>query len=349
MATGSQRVELRGLDLPAIEQHLRDRGVDTGGGLTVRQIAGGKSNLTYELSVDGRRWVLRRPPLAHVLPTAHDMAREYRVIDALFGTTVPVPRPVLLCEDPAVTGASFYVMDHVDGSTYRSAEQVSSLGPERARAVVEATVGVLADLHALDPAALGLQDLGRPESYLARQVRRWGEQLDASRSRDLPGATELRSRLVARVPEQGRPAIVHGDPRLDNLLFSPDDAVLAVLDWEMATLGDRSADLALFAVYGELGRRRPGNPIYDASATPGYPDTDELVELYVHAGGEEPVDLGFHLALASFKLAVILEGIHYRHLTTTGADAADDVGDLVPALVEAGLVHLAGPSSFGTS
>jgi aminoglycoside phosphotransferase (APT) family kinase protein len=199
-----------------------------------RLIAGGRSNLTYEVSDGTRSWVVRRPPLGHVLATAHDMAREYRVITALPDTSVPVPLSYALCTDPDVLGAPFYVMSAVNGVAYRTADQLSAVGPARARAIAERMVGTLALLHAVVPAEVGLADFGRPEGFLARQVRRWKKQLDASRSRPLPGIDELHDLLAANTPDGTSPTIVHGDYRINRLVGTM-RVIAAVLDWEMAT------------------------------------------------------------------------------------------------------------------
>lgn len=171
-----------------------------GGPLTGRLIEGGRSNLTYEVTDGTAKWVVRRPPLGHVLATAHDMKREHRVISALHPTNVPVPRPVLLCEDEDVLGAPFYVMDFVEGTPFRTADQLAPLGPERTRAAVLGLVDTLVELHAVDPAEVGLADFGRPEGFLDRQLRRWGKQLAASRNRELAGIDELHAALGRQLP-----------------------------------------------------------------------------------------------------------------------------------------------------
>lgn len=175
------------------------------GPLTGRLIEGGRSNLTYAITDGTTSWVVRRPPLGHVLATAHDMKREHRVISALHPTAVPVPRPVLLCEDEEVLGAPFYVMEFVAGTPYRTAEQLAPLGPERTRNAVLGLVDTLVELHAVDPAAVGLADFGRPEGFLDRQLRRWGKQLDASRNRELAGIDELQAALGRALPHSPRP------------------------------------------------------------------------------------------------------------------------------------------------
>jgi aminoglycoside phosphotransferase (APT) family kinase protein len=311
---------------------------EVGGPLHGRLIAGGRSNLTYEVSDGARSWVVRRPPLGHVLATAHDMAREYRVITALRDTGVPVPLTYALCADPDVLGVPFYVMSRVEGIPYRTAEQLAALGPERARLIAERLVGTLARLHAVVPAEVGLGDFGRPEGFLARQVRRWQKQLDASRSRPLAGADELHALLAANPPDGSPPAIVHGDYRLDNVLVGSDDKIAAVVDWEMATLGDPLTDVGLLVVYQRMDRLADGPMASDA---PGYPSVPEMLDLYAADSGRDLSGLGFYIALASFKAAVILEGIHYRyvHGQTVGEGFAE-IGTLVEPLIAAGLAAL---------
>jgi aminoglycoside phosphotransferase (APT) family kinase protein len=278
---------------------------------TAEVVQGGRSNLTYVVSDERSRWVVRRPPLGHVLPTAHDMKREYRVISGLYPTDVPVPRPLLLCEDPDVLGAPFYLMEFVTGTPYRSDKELVSLGTERTTKIADALVDTLVDLHAVDPAAVGLGDFGRPEGFLERQLRRWKKQLDGSRSRDLPGIDELHDRLVAALPVSPEPTIVHGDYRLDNVLVDADDRITAVLDWEMSTLGDPLTDLALLVAYAD--RDKVSLPfVSNASAAPGYPSIDEVVARYAERSGRDVSALNWYVGSAFFKLAVILEGIYYR-------------------------------------
>jgi aminoglycoside phosphotransferase (APT) family kinase protein len=275
-------------------------------------VEGGRSNLTYVVSDGASRWVVRRPPLGHVLPTAHDMAREFRVISGLHGTAVPVPEALLLCEDTDVIGARFYVMSFVEGTPYRSAEQLAELGENRTRAIAGDLVDTLVDLHAVDPAAVGLGDFGRPEGFLERQLRRWKKQLDGSRSRDLPGLETLHDRLAASVPESGTPSIIHGDYRLDNVLVDDRDRITAVLDWEMSTLGDPLTDLALLVAYAERDKVSL-QFVSNASSAPGYPTTDEVVARYAERSGRDVSKLDWYVSFAFFKLAVILEGIYFRY------------------------------------
>lgn len=308
------------------------------GPLTGRVVAGGKSNLTYEVGDGSTTIIVRRPPLGHVLATAHDMGREHRVITALRDTAVPVPTTYAVCDDPDVIGAPFYVMERVAGTPYRFAAQLGPIGPERVRAISERMVDTLVGLHAVDPHEVGLGDFGRPEGFLERQVRRWKQQLDASRSRDLPGIDELHERLAKTVPAQGDPAIVHGDFRLDNLLVTDEDQVSAVLDWEMATIGDPLTDVALLEAYQTLPRMMDSVAVSDVSRTPGFISGPELRQRYAAASGRDLTHLSFHLGLAYFKLAVILEGIHYRYTQgqTVGSGFAR-IGEATGPLVAAGL------------
>jgi aminoglycoside phosphotransferase (APT) family kinase protein len=331
--------DLPGLDLVRFAAWFDDACPgEIGGPLRGQLIAGGRSNLTYEVSDGTRRWVVRRPPLGHVLATAHDMEREYRVITALRDTSVPVPLTYALCADPDVIGAPFYVMSKVDGIPYRTADQLAAVGPARARVIAERMVATLALLHAVVPAEVGLADFGRPDGFLARQVRRWKKQLDASRSRPLAGIDDLYALLAADPPDGSPPAIVHGDYRLDNVLVGADDKVAAVVDWEMATLGDPLTDVGLLIVYQRMDRLGDG-PM--ASEAPGYPSVPEVLDLYAASSGRDLSDLGFYIALASFKAAVILEGIHYRyvHGQTVGEGFAE-IGTLVEPLVASGLAAI---------
>ncbi|MGI5442340.1 phosphotransferase family protein [Streptomyces shenzhenensis] len=310
------------------------------GPLSGRLIEGGRSNLTYAVTDGTSTWVVRRPPLGHVLATAHDMAREHRVISALHPTRVPVPRPLLLCEDPEVLGAPFYVMEFVEGTPYRTAEQLAPLGAERTRAAVLALVDTLVELHAVDPAAVGLTDFGRPEGFLDRQLRRWGKQLDASRNRELAGIDELHAALGRALPTSPAPAVVHGDYRLDNVLIDADDRITAILDWEMSTVGDPLTDLGLLVMYS-LPLGAPGSPVSTTAEAAGHPAPAELIERYAARSGRDVSAVSWYTAFAWFKLAVILEGIHYRYtLGQTVGPGFDRIGGLVPVFIEHGLTTL---------
>jgi aminoglycoside phosphotransferase (APT) family kinase protein len=338
--------ELPGLDLDRLAAYLARAlpGLVTGP-LSAELVLGGRSNLTYYLTDGASRWVLRRPPLGHVLRTAHDMGREFRVMSAVAKTTVPAPATIHLCADPEPLGAPFYLMEHVPGVVLRSKAQVEEhLDPTATTAVVERLVDVLAELHTLDPAGIGLADFGRPEGYLTRQVRRWRKQLDASRSREVEGIDDLHDRLAATVPASARSGLIHGDYRLDNVIVDPVARdIAAVLDWEMATLGDPLADVGLLVVYTRA--RSPEDQLItgDVTEATGFPPTAALVERYARRTGADLAQLAWYVGLACFKLAVVLEGIHFRFTQgkTVGA-GFDQVGARVPGLVREGLAALAG-------
>lgn len=333
---------LPGLDPERLRAHLeRERPGLVRGALRAELIEGGRSNLTYAVCDEGPgRWVVRRPPLGHVLATAHDMRREHRVIGALRGTAVPVPEVLLLCEDEDVIGAPFYVMEFVEGTPYRTARQLTALGPERTRTVVLGLADTLVALHAVDPEAAGLADFGRPEGFLERQLRRWGKQLEASRGRELAGIDELHRTLAEALPHSPAPTVVHGDYRLDNVLVGADDSIAAVLDWEMSTLGDPLTDLGLLMMYSEQ-REVPGSPLTTTRGAPGHPEPVEIAERYAARSGRDVSALPWYTAFAYFKLAVILEGIHRRYtLGQTVGDGFDRIGELVPLFIDNGLTTL---------
>jgi len=310
--------------------------------LAAELIAGGRSNLTYSISNGTDTWVLRRPPLGHVLPTAHDMAREYRVMTALAGTGVPVPRTDALCEDLTVNDAPFYVMEKVDGVIYRDGAALTALDPDQARRLSEELVDVMARIHGVDFERAGLGEFGHPDGYLERQIRRWGQQWERSKTRELPGVDELARRLQAALPESGPPAIVHGDYRLDNTMMSATDpgTIVAVLDWEMSTLGDPLADLGLFLLYwGNAGAQIIATgAAMDERA--GFLTSDEVVERYAQQSGRAVDALDWYVVFASFKLAIIVEGIHARfRMGKTLGEGFDAMGQTVVALIDGALAQ----------
>jgi aminoglycoside phosphotransferase (APT) family kinase protein len=324
---------VKGLDLDRLRDYLGSTGELTG-----RMFAGGRSNLTYAVTDGEHRWVLRRPPLGHVLPTAHDMVREHRVLDALSKAAFPAPAPILLCTDPGVIGAPFYLMEHVDGTIYRDVSDLAAMGPQAMRSLALSLVDTLADLHALNPAAIGLGDFGRPEGFNERQVRRWKKQLDASRSREVPGIEELHARLAVGIPAGGPGTVVHGDYRLDNVLIGPDLQINAVLDWEMSTLGDPLSDVALMLVYADLPLLS-GSPL----SVPGHPTLAEIGARYAERSKRDVSDLHWYVGFAAFKLAVILEGVHYRYVQgQTVGEGFATIGSLVGSLVQRGHAALEG-------
>lgn len=335
---------VEGLDLDAFGSWFdNERPGLLPGPLHAGLITGGKSNLTYWVTNgDGQSLVVRRPPLGHVLATAHDMSREYRVMTALAPTDVPVPHTFALCQDSDVIGAPFYVMEHKGGTAFQRAEELSARGAERTRHISERMVDTLATLHTVDYSAVGLSDFGRPHGYLGRQVARWKKQLDASRSRDLPGVDQLIEYLDTHLPADADATIVHGDFRLDNLLVDDADQVTAVLDWEMSTLGDPLTDVAILLAYQQMADSARGSGaaavVTDAPLAPGYLTTDQILDRYERATNRDVSQIDYHLAFSFFKLAVILEGIHYRHQHgQTLGEGFDGIGDAIVPLINAGL------------
>ncbi len=332
--------ETPGLDLAVLGSWLPSHVDGAGSELSATLIAGGKSNLTYRITDGTSTWILRRPPVGKLMATAHDMGREHRLMSALAPTAVPVPHMYAFCDDPDVLGAPFYVMEAVDGVPYRSQNELRALGEERTRLISERLVDTLVELHKVDPAEVGLGDAGRPEGFLGRQVERWRKQFAAAHTRDLPTMEELYGKLVDRVPADAAPGIVHGDYRLDNVLVSPDDQPAAVIDWELATIGDSLTDLALMLVYGRFAALAPGS-VSDVNLAPGYLSEDEVIARYAAASHRDLGDFGFYLALACFKLAGIVEGIHYRFGNgQTVGDGFADAGAGVFPLLDAGLAAL---------
>jgi aminoglycoside phosphotransferase (APT) family kinase protein len=330
-----------GLSVPALEAHLRSELPHLlQGPLSAQLVAGGRSNLTYVLTDGVSRWVLRRPPLGHVLATAHDMTREHRVLAALAPTDVPVPRPLLLAGSD-VLGAPFYVMEFADGMVLRDRADLEQRTPAAAVALADELVHVLVRLHALDPGAVGLSDLGRPEGYVDRQLRRWSQQVEASGSRDVSALARLGELLSATQPPGGPPTLVHGDYRLDNVVVAPDGSIVAVLDWEMATQGDPLADLASAVVWWD-GFRGLDSPVAAVPGdVPGFPDGQHLIDTYSETTGRDVRTLPWYLGFAFYKIAVIFEGIHVRsEQGLTVGDGFELLGGLVPDLVERGTAAL---------
>lgn len=316
-----------------------------GGGWDAEVISGGLSNITYRLRLPGGTVILRRPPLGPVLPRAHDMAREYRVLSALAPTAVPVPRTLALCTDPGVLGVTFYVMSEVPGTVLRTPADTGALSPGERGAVADSLVATLADLHAVSPDAVGLGDFGRRSGYCVRQIRTWGAQWERSRTRDLPDMDVLLARLAQTAPPDSACTIVHGDYRLDNTVVSLPPGgvphVAGVLDWELSTLGDPLADLAVTLTYwhDRDDVERGDIPVSaHLTALPGFPAARELAGAYAERTGRDLGSLSFYLALSWMKLAVICEGVHARYLGGQTVSAGyEKVGPAVPLLAARGL------------
>ncbi len=304
-----------GIEAAAVEAWFAENAPGTVGPLEFERIAGGHSNLTYRVEDRaGNRWALRRPPLGKRLGSAHDMGREHKVVSALGPTEVPVAPVVGLCEEESVNGAPFYVMEFVEGPILRGLAEAEVFPDEGdRRAIGERVADTLVAIHAVDPDAVGLGDLGRKEDYVSRQLRRWQGQWEKSKTRELPAIDRVHERLAARIPDQGPATIVHGDYRLDNMILTPAGEVAAVVDWELCTLGDPLADVGLLMCYwpkpGEEFRSL-GQP---ANLAPGFPMREELAARYAERSGRDLSQLDFYVALGYWKLAIILEGVYARY------------------------------------
>lgn len=305
----------QGIDRAGVEAWFAEHVPTARPPLSFERISGGHSNLTYCVAdAAARRWALRRPPLGKRLGSAHDMGREFRVVSALAGTPVPVAPVVGLCEDESVNEAPFYVMEFVEGPILRGLAEADAFPDEGVRrAIGERVVDTLVEIHAVDPDAVGLGELGRKQDYVARQLHRWQGQWEKSKTRELPAIDAVHERLAARIPEQGPATIVHGDYRLDNMILTASGAVAAVVDWELCTLGDPLADVGLLMVYWpEEGDESLalGQP---ATLAPGFPKRDELRARYTERSGRDLSQLDFFVALGYWKLAIILEGVYARY------------------------------------
>ncbi len=292
-------------------------------------IAGGHSNLTYRVTDRaGNAWALRRPPLHQVLATAHDMEREHRILAALQGTDVPVPAVVGLCTDESVNERPFYVMDFVEGVVARDIDVARQTLSEGARLIASRSLAnVLANIHSVDLEAVGLDELARKDGYIERQLKRWLRQVEQADNSGRPEIRELHALLSERVPEQGPAAIVHGDYRLDNTIVSPGGEVLAVLDWELCTLGDPLADVAQLIVYWA----EPEDELTPLENSPtraeGFATRDQMLQWYGEASGRDLGDMTFYLCFTCWRLACILEGVYSRYLSGAMGEVPDNVHD----------------------
>jgi len=306
---------MRGIDEEKVGAWLADNIAGVAAPFTFELIAGGRSNLTFRATdAKGVALVVRRPPLGHVLASAHDMGREHRLISAVGTTDVPVPPALGLCTDESVNGAPFYVMGFVDGVVLDTPEKAEVMDRETRRVAGFHLIDVLAALHAVDVDAVGLGDLARHGGYVERQLKRWSTQWANSKTRELPVIDEIERRLRQRIPEQQGTSIAHGDYRFGNCLVDPvTGEVKAVLDWELCTLGDPLADLGYIGVYwtDDGATQRRGN---DPTAAGGFPLYRELVDRYADQTGRDVSDVQYYVAFGSFRLAVIAEGVYARYL-----------------------------------
>lgn len=303
------------------------------GPITLEKFSGGQSNPTFALDTAAGRYVLRRKPAGTLLASAHAVDREYRLLSALHPEGFPVPRPIAFCADEAVIGSPFYVMERIDGRTLWNGT-LPDEAPAARRAIYEQMVATLARLHRFDPAQIGLADYGRPGNYFERQVARWSQQYRASQTEDVPEVEKLMAWLSRTVPEQTAATIIHGDYRLDNLIFAPSEAkVLAVIDWELSTIGDPLADFSYFAVHWIMpadGLAAVGNVDLEAS---GVPSLGEITDLYCEMSGRPPVaNPHWYFAFNLFRIVGIVQGIRKRIIdgTASSLEAERAAAKLVP-------------------
>jgi aminoglycoside phosphotransferase (APT) family kinase protein len=334
---------LDGHELAGLRDYLHEAGEPVDGALRSTLITGGRSNLTYELADDVRRWILRRPPRGGLTPSAHDMGREYLVTHALQTTDVPVARTVGLHEDVALLGAPFLVVEYVDGTTIRSARDLDRFSDDEVAASVESLVEVLAALHSVDHLAVGLEGFGRPDGYARRQLRRWSGQWAHVKTGDVVDADTLLEKLMDSAPPSGQTAIVHGDFRLDNTIVAADSpaTIKALVDWELSTIGDPVGDVAMMCAY-----RHPAlNDVLGVDAawtSDRLPTVDNLAALYEKVSGTTLAHWDFFVALAFYKLAVIAQGIEFRlRAGAAASEGSEHAGDAVPRFLAAGLQVMA--------
>jgi aminoglycoside phosphotransferase (APT) family kinase protein len=337
---------MQGIDEARVEQWLNANIEGAQGPFTYHLIAGGRSNITFRVvDANGMQMVLRRPPMGHVLATAHDMAREHRLITAVGQSNVPVPRTLGLCTDVEVNGAPFYVMAFVPGIVLDSPEKGNLLPLHLRTQASEDLIDVLADLHAVDVDAVGLGDLAKRDGYVERQVKRWSTQWQNSKTRELPAVDEVATLLGNNIPVQQGVSIAHGDYRFGNCLTDVENGrIAAVLDWELCTLGDPLADLGYVGIYWT----DPGMPNMrgtDPSGIDGFPTFDHLVERYATRTGRDCSNIGYYKAFASFRLAVICEGVYARYLHGAMGDQQIDLEPMkltVETLAESALTAIKG-------
>jgi aminoglycoside phosphotransferase (APT) family kinase protein len=328
-----------GIDRAGVEAWFTANVADVTLPLEFERISGGRSNLTFAVTdASGRRWALRRPPLGKGLASAHDMRREHKVISALAQTPVPVPPTVGLCGDEAVNGAPFFVMDFVEGPILRTQQAaVDAFGAQERHAIGERAADTLVAIHAVDPDAVGIGDLGRKQDYVRRQLRRWRGQWEKSKTREVPLIEDVHDRLASRIPDQGPATIVHGDYRLDNMILSPAGEIAAVVDWELCTLGDPLADVGMLMVYWP----QAGDeliPLRDLPTTaPGFPSRDAVKARYAELSGRDLSEIDFYVAVGYWKLAIILQGIIARVAAGQygrGEDGGSETAEFVERLAQ---------------
>ncbi|CAB4962338.1 MAG: phosphotransferase [Actinobacteria bacterium] len=325
-------------EIAALEGFMRAHHIHVNGRLVAEMISGGKSNLTFLLSDDVHRWTYRRPPYSGLTPSAHDVGREFHITNCLHGSRVPVARPVLRCDDPAILGTPFIVTEFVDGRVIRTQENLSEMSDAEVQDCTMELIRVLVDLHQIDPASVGLGDLSRRGDYMRRQFDRWAGQWDLVKNDDSPAIDALRRAVADALPKDSASTITHGDYRIDNVIFASDGtSILAVLDWELAALGDPLADLAMMCMY----RGHPLDLILGEQAawtSARLLPAEQMAEQYSMLSGRQLDHWPAYLAFANFKLAVVAQGIVHRARLDPGRTReAARVQQAVPVLIEQGL------------
>jgi len=333
-----------GINPDAVTKWMVDNAPGISLPLSFDLITGGASNLTFSVTAhDGERFVLRRPPTGHVLSSAHDMGREFRIISALADTAVPVAPVIGMCSDDSVNGAPFYVMRFVDGLIVFDHADGEAVAPELRPVMTNSLVDTLADLHSIDPASVGLDDLGRHEDYCARQLRRWKRQVDEGSDRSIPLVDELHGRLTEGMPTQQGYGIVHGDYRLDNCMMGHDGQVAAVLDWELCTLGDVLADLGGLIMWWGDDPDVAGRLSDVPTRVEGFGTADEVLARYAARSERDISDLPWYVAFQHWRLACITEGVRVRYAAGAMGDQegrGDEIAIAVDFLLEQGRKHL---------
>lgn len=303
------------LDLQALAVWMREAGEPVVGALSGTRVGQGQSNLTYRIDDEaGQSWIARRPPLGKLLASAHDVAREYRIMAALQGTGVPVPTTIGVCTEPAVADVPVFLMAHVEGTVVDDEESADSLSPDVRRSLGLELARTLAKIHAVDIDAVGLGDLASRKPYAPRQLKRWSRQLEDSRTQDRPDLDALTDLLRDNQPETDEIALVHGDFHIRNVIIDEGTGeIRAVLDWELSTLGDPLADTGSALAYWTQAGEMPGG-MFAASTLDGFPTRAEIAEEYLRASGRSGQSLGFWHLLGVWKVAIIAEGVYRRVL-----------------------------------
>jgi aminoglycoside phosphotransferase (APT) family kinase protein len=330
------------VDVDALTAYMRDRLDLKAGTVEVEKHTAGFSNETFYVSCGPDRWVMRRPPRGEVLPTAHDVVREFRALSGLHPLGVRVPKPALLCEDPSVIGAPFYLMERVEGSVIRAELPAYLDSPEERRRIGAEMIEALVEMHGAAWRGTVLENLGREGGYLERQVKRWSSQIDLTlpRTRPLPGLQEVTDWLKANIPQQAETTVVHGDYKLDNVMWAPGAParLIAIFDWEMSTLGDPLADLGwMMRTWGVESTTN----VKSVTHQPGFMSREEMVELYGERSGRVMKDYKFYSVLAAWKGIAITEGLYMHYVEGTASNpGAREFEWTVPQSIEAVLQTL---------